>query len=80
MPLPTRNEVHVDAVLTQISVGFMQSAEDFVADKVFPVVPVRKQSDKYFVYDRSYWFRSEMEKRAPATESAGGGWKLSTAT
>jgi hypothetical protein len=81
MPIqPTRAEVHVDSILTSISVGFMQSADGFVADQVFPVVSVQKQSDKYFVYDRSYWFRSEMEKRAPATESAGGGWKLSTET
>jgi len=78
MPQPTKQEVHVDAILTGMSVGFMQSAEDFVADKVFPVLPVAKQTNKYFVYDRSFWFRSEMEKRAPGTESAGGGWKLST--
>lgn len=80
MPLPARQDVHVDSILTNISVGFMQSADDFVADKVFPIVPVAKQSNKYFLYDRSYWFRSEMQKRGPATESAGGGWALSTAT
>jgi hypothetical protein len=78
MPQPTKQEVHVDAILTGMSVGFMQSAEDFVADQVFPVLPVAKQTNKYFVYDRSFWYRSEMEKRAPASESAGGGWKLST--
>lgn len=78
MPQPTSAEVHVDALLTGMSVGFMQADTDFVADKVFPVVPVAKQSDKYFTFDRSFWFRSEMQKRAPGTESAGGGYTLST--
>ena len=78
MPQPTTNEVHVDSILTNLSVGFMQEEEGFVADRVFPVVPVQKQSDKYFLYDKSYWYRAEMEKRAPATESAGGGFKLTT--
>jgi len=78
MPQPARQDVHVDSILTNISVGFMQSAADFVADKVFPIVPVAKQSNKYFLYDRSFWYRSEMEKRAPSTESAGGGWALTT--
>lgn len=76
MPLPTASDVHVDRPLTNISVAYLQSMEDFVADKVFPVVPVQKQSDRYFVYDKSYWFRSEAQKRAPSTESAGGGWKV----
>lgn len=80
MPQPTISDVHVDQVLTNVSVGFMQSAEGFVADQVFPVVPVQKQSDKYWVYDRSFWYRSEMQKRAPGTESAGGGWELTTAS
>jgi hypothetical protein len=80
MPQPTRNEVHVDRVLSNVSIGFQQSAEGFVADRVFPVVPVEKQSDLYFTYDKSYWYRSEMQKRAPATESAGAGYGVSTAS
>src|SRR4051812_28241543 len=80
MPQPVKSDVHVDSILTNISVGFMQSADGFVADKVFPVVGVQKQSNKYFTYDRSFWYRSEMEKRAPGTESAGGGWGLTTAS
>jgi hypothetical protein len=36
MPQPTQSQVHVDAVLTNISVGYMQDAANFIADKVFP--------------------------------------------
>lgn len=80
MPNPTSTDVHVDRPLTNISIGFMQDAANFVADRVFPQVPVAKQSDVFFLYDRGDFFRDEMKKRAPSTESAGGGYKLSTAS
>ena len=78
MPQPTSNQVHVDAILTNISVAYMQMAENFIATKVFPVVPVSKQSDKFFKYTKNDWFRDEAQRRADATESAGGGYNLST--
>jgi hypothetical protein len=52
----------------------------FIASKVFPVVPVSKQSDKFFTYTKNDWFRDEAQRRADATESAGGGYNLSTDT
>jgi len=39
---------------------------------------VSKQSDKYFTYDRGYFNRAEMKKRAPGTESAGATYAIST--
>ena len=78
MPQPTSSQVHVDAILTNISVAYMQMAENFIATKVFPVVPVSKQSDKFFTYTKNDWFRDEAQRRADATESAGGGYNLST--
>lgn len=78
MPQPTATDVHVDAILTGISVAYIQSRTQYVASQVFPEIPVDKQSDKYFVYNKGDWFRDEAQKRAPATESAGGGYRLST--
>lgn len=80
MPQPTISQVHIDAILTNISVAYMQKAENFIADKVFPIVPVDKKSNKYFKYDKNDWFRDEAQRRAPGTESAGGGYNLSTDT
>jgi hypothetical protein len=80
MPQPTQNQVHVDAILTNISVAYMQQQDNFIASKVFPVVPVSKQSDKFFTYTKNDWFRDEAQRRADATESAGGGYNLSTDT
>lgn len=77
MAQPTPSDVHSDAILTSISVAYEQSNDAFVASKVFPVIPVDKQSDKYFVYDKADWFRDEAAKRAPGTESVGSGYNLS---
>lgn len=73
---PSRADVHVNRPLTNISIAYMQDAADFVADRVFPVVSVAKQSDRYFIYDRGYWNRDEMKKRAPSSESAGSGFDI----
>jgi len=73
---PTPGDVHVNAPLTNISVAYLQSASDFVAAKVFPNIPVSKQSDRYYVYNRGDFNRDEMEERAPGTESAGSGYSL----
>jgi hypothetical protein len=80
MPQPSINQVHIDAILTNISVAYIQKAENYIADKVFPVVPVDKKSNKFFKYDKNDWFRDEAQRRADATESAGSGYSLSTDT
>lgn len=76
MPQPTSSDVHVNRPLTTFSVAYIQDSKDFVADKLFPILPVMKQSDRYYVYVKDYWFRSGAAPRAPASESAGGGYVL----
>lgn len=80
MPQPTTTDVHQDAVLSNISVAYMQEADNFVASRVFPTVPVSKQSDIYYEYTQADFFRDTAEVRADATESAGSGYGLSTST
>lgn len=76
MANPVAGDVHVNVPLTNISIAFMQTADSFVADRVFPNIPVLKQSDRYFRYDRSDFWRNEYKVRAPGSESAGSGWKI----
>lgn len=76
MPQPTRGDVHVNAPLTNISIAHIQDASHFIADRVFPNIPVSKQSDRYFTYDRGDFNRDEMKERAPGAESAGSGYDL----
>ncbi|RZL29666.1 MAG: hypothetical protein EOP64_00240 [Sphingomonas sp.] len=59
--------------------AYLQDAKDFIASQVFPRVPVQKQADRYAVYDKRYWFQARSQKRAPATESVGIGYKVNTA-
>jgi hypothetical protein len=77
MPQPTQQDVHVDAILTNLSVAYLQKAENFVSWQTFKTIPVDKQSDLYFIYNKADWFRDEAEIRADATESAGSGYTLS---
>lgn len=76
MPQPTRGDVHVNAPLTNISIAYLQDQTEFICDKVFPNVPVKKQSDVYFTYPKGEWFRTEAKPRAPGTESAGSGYSV----
>ena len=70
---------HVDRALNNLSIAYMQGANAFIADKVFPIVSVTKQSDVYYVYSKSDFFRNEVKERARGAESAGGQWNMTIA-
>lgn len=74
---PTISDLHVSAALTDISVAYAQGADVFIARRVFPAVPVMKQSDKYYTFDKGDWMRSQAEGRAPGAPVAMAGWKVS---
>ena len=78
MPQPTSGDVHVNAPLTNVSVAFIQQTTLYGAHRIFPIVPVAKQSDVYFQYNKEDFLRDEAKPRAPGTESAGGGFNLTT--
>lgn len=73
---PTPGDAHVNQPLTNLSVAHVQAETGFIADKVFPTVPVSKKSDVYYSYDRGYFNRDEMKQRAPGTEAAGSGYSV----
>jgi hypothetical protein len=77
---PTINQVHVNRPLTNLSVAYIQDQNEFIADKVFPVVPVSKKSDDYYVYDKETFARAIAHQREGAEESKGSGWKVGTDT
>jgi hypothetical protein len=76
MYTPTNGDVHVNTPLTQISIAYLQSQTEFVAAQFAPVIPVSKQSDRYYVYNRGDFFRDQMQKRAPGTPAASVGYRL----
>lgn len=77
MPLPTARDVHVDVALTDLSISYRQETPPY-AERIFPVVPVDKQSNKYFVWDKGDQWRRTAQKRAAGAKFARGGARLST--
>jgi hypothetical protein len=75
---PTAGDVHVNVPLTNFSQKFIQSAAGFVGLTGMPNLPVGKQSDLYYVFDRDDFFRDDAEERADGAESSGGAFQLST--
>lgn len=78
MVQPTPGDVHVSTALTMVSLAMLQNPNAFIADKVFPTVPVDKKNDSYYIFPRGSFNRNQMKKRAPSTESPGIGYEVST--
>jgi hypothetical protein len=75
--MPDRNAVHQDAALEQISVGYMPNG--IVAPEMSPSVPVKKESDKYYVYSKDN-LKVPETRRADGAEANEVDWNLSTAS
>lgn len=76
---PTAGDVHVNRPLTNFSQKFLQSSTAFVGLRAMPNLPVAKQSDLYYVFDKGDFYRDNAEERADGAESSGSGFTLSTA-
>jgi hypothetical protein len=78
--MPKMQDAHIDRALTNMSVAYMQDANNYIAEKVFPIVPVKRQADLYYIYNTGDFLRDEAQVRGAAAESAGGDYDLDTAT
>lgn len=67
--------LHIDSALTNVSV--MYRNDEFISEKVFPIVPSGKQSDKFFVYGPDN-LRSQDDERRPGGRSNEIDWSLSS--
>jgi hypothetical protein len=77
MPQPTRTDIHIDAPLTDLSIAYLQSQDNFIATKAAPIIQVEKQTNKYFKFDKDSWFRDDARVRKSAEETAGSGFTVS---
>ena len=59
--------LHLDQHLSNVALNYRPMG--FIADQVFPVVQVPKQSDKYVVFEQSDLFRQENTRRSSGTEA-----------
>src|SRR3990167_10986316 len=67
--MPTGIDIHHDRPLEALAIKAFQGSEGFIAQKLFPVVPVGKQSDRYYIISRDEWMRVNDTKRAPKTKA-----------
>lgn len=74
---PTVSDVHLSQPLTNFAQKYLQDSNAFIAGRAMPVIPVIKQFDQYYTFDRGDFFRDEAEERADGGPSAGGGFSLS---
>lgn len=72
---PTPGDVHVNVPLTNVSIAYAQDANNFVASKVFPLVPVEKQSDKYWSIPKGAFRRIQMKRRGAGVASPRVDWE-----
>lgn len=78
MTLPTNADVHVNEVLTDMSVAYQQELTDYKADDLAPIHASPKQSNTFFKFTKDFWFRDAMQKRGPGAQAPRVGYGLAT--
>lgn len=87
MNQPDIGDVHVNALLTDVSIGYMNDPNFYIADKVFPQVASEKQSNLYAKYNRGDFFQGSEDvsltsglggelMRTPGTEAKKIGYRV----
>lgn len=75
--MPRSRDLHIDKLLTQLSIGFYNDPEEYFADKFFPSLPgVTKRSDIIPRYEEDAWLRDEAQIRAKGDESFGSNYDV----
>lgn len=74
--MPLKSQLHVNQLLSNVSVQYKNS--EYIWDKVFPQIPVMKDTGLYRVYDRV--FRVPETKRAPKAVAREFNFEFSTSS
>lgn len=74
----TGRDLHIDGPLSNILVNYRPSG--FIADRIFPVVPVGKQSDLFFQYSQADLWRIPDTTRSPLTAAKKVNFNVSSQT
>ena len=65
--MPLKSQLHVDVLLSNVSVKY--SNPEYIADRVFPIVPVKHDTNKYRVYTRNFKMpKTQRNSKAAAYE------------
>ena len=54
---PSLNDIRVDVILSNVSVAYKN--EEYIAEKIFPIVKVKTATGKYYIYDKAKFRKAE---------------------
>ena len=74
--MPPPNELHVDTILTNLSLKYLN--EMFIADMVLPIVKVNKRSDKFIVYNKADSYKLVDSSVGPKAQPNEVDWAVGT--
>jgi hypothetical protein len=80
MPYKMPGDTHVSRELTIVSTALKNQEAQFVADKIFPNIPVDDPTGFYNKMGRRSFLQTRAEKRAPRTETPGTDWTFTRST
>jgi hypothetical protein len=75
--MPRSDNMRIDPFLTGIASGYKN--EDYVGDKIIPVIPVAEESGKIAAYGLEH-YRVDFNARAMGTDTPRGDWQAGTPT
>src|SRR5579862_495584 len=77
MPMtPLSSQLHINRPLTNLLISYRNP--QYLADQLFPILPVQKKSDIIPKYLQSAFFRDDAKLRAEGTKSQGSGFQVDT--
>lgn len=77
MPTLQPGDLYVNRVLSTISIEWQNKPDAFIADRVFPNVPVDDQHGLYKEAPRGQFFRTDAQRRAPGAPAERRSWSTS---
>lgn len=75
---PLSGDIHVSVPLTNFAQKYLQEQTSFVAMRAMPNLPVQKETDLYYRFNETDFYRDNVKVRADGTESQGADWRVST--
>lgn len=76
---PTASQLHIDRPLTDVSIAYIQSQDEFIADKVFKPIKTDKQTNLFYIFDKQYFMQGGSELQvAEGSQTLGSGFGLTT--
>lgn len=78
MPTVSGRDAYFDVPLANLALKAFAGAEGYVGTKLFPTVPVDKQSAAYYILDKNSWIQVPNTFRAPKDRPRRIEWKVSS--